>query len=116
MALIVTDKMWRQFVFIAAFLVIKFTVLSGTANLLNVTIESSPKLGYETVCVDESVNLTCLTDQVAIITWYWLDQSKSGHFISTQVTLSDVVYTCKACLNDGQMGEVNITVAANGED
>lgn len=68
-----------------------------------------------TVCVNESVNLTCLTDQkVEIITWYWLDQSKEGSHITVQATLSDVVYTCKASDINGQMGEANITVGANG--
>ena len=94
------------------------TVLYNTAEFtdeLNITIDSSPKLGYGTVCVNESVNLTCLTDQnVEIITWYWLDQSKEGSHITVQATLSDVVYTCKASDNNGQMGETNITVGANG--
>jgi len=83
---------------------------------LNVTIESSPKLGTDVVCVDQSVNLTCVTDQqVKDITWQWLDQSEEGSTISVQATQSEVVYTCKASYNSSQIGEANITVVANGE-
>jgi len=96
---------------------VSFDVTNGSSRKdLNVTIESSPKLGTDVVCVDQSVNLTCVTDQqVKDITWQWLGQSEEGSTISVQATRSEVVYTCKVSYNNSQMGEANIIVVANGE-
>ena len=87
---------------------------------LNVTIVSSPKLGEDTICVNNTVNLTCRTDQqVNEVTWYWQDQSrprsKQGSTITVLATLNEVVYTCEVSNSSKVMGEANVTVVANGE-
>ena len=80
---------------------------------LNVTIESSVN---ETVCDEELVDLTCLTDQRAKdVTWHWLDQSKEGSHITIRATPNKVVYICEATSDKGETGKANITIVANGE-
>ena len=79
---------------------------------------SSPKLGVDTVCVNQSVNLSCHTDQQVkdiTITWHWLSQSKEGTTIIVQATPYEVLYTCNASNDGGQMGETYVTVVADGE-
>ena len=80
---------------------------------------SSPKLGEDTICVNESVKLTCHTDQqVDDVTWYWQNQSKQGSTIAVVATRNEVVYTCKASDSNAVRtltGEANVTVVANGE-
>ena len=87
---------------------------------LNATlyVDSSPKLGKETVCFNESVSLACRTHQQVLlrdVTWHWLNQSKEGNNITVQATLNEVVYTCKTSTKHGLSGQANITVVANGE-
>ena len=80
---------------------------------LNITIESSVN---ETLCVEELVNLTCLTDQqVKDVTWHWSDQSKEGSHITVRATPNKVVYICEATSDNGETGKANITIVANGE-
>ena len=85
----------------------------GFRDDFNVTIESSPN---ETVCVERLVNLTCWTNQpVKEVTWHWSDQSKEGSRITVRATPNEVVYICEATSDNGETGEANITVVANGE-
>ena len=80
---------------------------------MNVTIESSVN---ETVCSEELVNLTCLTDQqVKDVTWHWSDQSKQGSHITIRATPNKVVYICEATSDKGETGKANITIVANGK-
>ena len=80
---------------------------------LNIIIESSVN---ETLCVEELVNLTCLTDQqVKDVTWHWSDQSKEGSHITVRATPNKVVYICEATSDNGETGKANITIVANGE-
>ena len=79
---------------------------------------SSPKLGVDTVCVNQPVNLTCWTDKQVkdiTITWHWLSQSKEGTTIIVQATSYEVLYTCNASNICGQIGEAHVTVVADGE-
>ena len=70
----------------------------------------------DTVCVNQFVNLTCLTEETLNhITWYWLNQSKEGAFITVLATQHEVLYTCRASGNNSQTREENVTVVANGE-
>ena len=68
------------------------------------------------MCVNQSVNLSCFTDQRTNITWFWLNQSKEGSTITVKVTQYAVVFTCKASAENGQVGKANVTVIANGEN
>ena len=99
-------------------IIISFSVAAANdlRGGLNVTIVSSPKLGEDTICVNETVNLTCTTNEQEKynITWYWPDQSKQGATIAVQATRDEVIYTCKASDNNGVAGEANVTVVANG--
>ena len=99
------------------FTVSPFNAAGGFRDSLNVTIVSSPKLGEDTICVNETVNLTCRTDDQVKdgITWYWQNQSKQGTTIAVQATRDEVIYSCKATDNNGVAGEANVTVVANGE-
>lgn len=99
------------------FTVSQFNAADDLRDSLNVTIVSSPKLGEDTICVNETVNLTCLTDDRVKhgITWYWQNQSKQGTTIAVQTTRDEVIYSCKATDNNGTAGEANVTVVANGE-
>ena len=66
--------------------------------------------------VKELINLTCRTDQqVENVTWHWLNQSEEGSHITVRATPNEVVYICEVTSDDGDMGEANITVVANGE-
>ena len=99
------------------FVVSSFNSANDLRDGLNVTIVSSPKLGEDTICVNQSVSLTCRTGQQMRddVTWYWQDQSKQGSTIAVVATRNGVVYTCKASDNNNVMGEANVTVVANGE-
>ena len=90
--------------------------MDAASDDLNVTIVSLPELGVDTVCVNQSVHLSCRTDQQDItITWHWLNQSKEGTTIIAQATPYEVLYTCNASSSSGQMGEARVTVVADGE-
>ena len=68
------------------------------------------------VCVEDLINLTCRTDQqVKDVTWHWSDQSKEGGHITVRATSNEVVYICEVISDDGDTGEANITIVANGE-
>ena len=86
---------------------------------MNVTIISLPKLGMDTVCVNQSIHLSCHTDQLVediIFTWFWLIYTKEGTAVIAQATPNKVLYTCKVFSNNGDLiGEANVTVIANGE-
>ena len=88
-----------------------------TAATVNITITSSPKLGADTVlCLNESVTLTCHTDQsVANIAWLWSNQSEHGETITVMAELTEVMYTCIASDDGKYMGQASITITANGE-
>ena len=78
-----------------------------------VIIESSSN---EAVCGEELVYLTCRTArEVKDVTWYWSDQSKEGNNITIRATPNEVVYTCRATSDNGEIGEANIAIVANGE-
>ena len=70
-----------------------------------------------TLCQNDSVTLTCHSDQSgANITWHWSNQSERGDTITVTAELSQVVYTCIVSDDDGQdIGHASVTVIANGE-
>ena len=94
----------------------EFVVLV-TVTSQSVTITSSIQLGLDTICINESVTLTCHTDeQVKVdITWYWSNQSKQGNSITILATSSNVIYICVASDNNRTIGKANVTVVANGK-
>ena len=49
------------------------------------------------------------------VTWRWSDQSKEGSHIAVRATPNEIVYICEVTSGDGDTGEANITVVANGE-
>ena len=68
------------------------------------------------MCDEELVTLTCRTARkVKDVIWHWLDQSKEGSTITIRATPNEVVYTCKTTSDNGEIGEANITIVANGE-
>ena len=83
----------------------------------SVTITSSLQLGLDTICINESLTLTCHTDeQVKVdITWYWSNQSKQGNSITILATSSQIIYICVASSSNGTIGKANVTVIANGK-
>ena len=105
------------------FVVSSLNSANDLRDVFSITIVSSPKLGEDTICVNESVSLTCRTDQQVggdvHITWYWQtlgkNQSKQGRTIAVLASRDEVVYTCKATDNNKVTGEANVTVVANGE-
>ena len=88
-----------------------------TASSANITITSSPRLGVGTLCQNDSVTLTCHSDQSEVnITWRWSNQSEQGDSITVAAELTQVVYTCIVSDDGGQdIGQANVTVIANGE-
>ena len=98
---------------------IAVVLLSAANDLrgdLNITIVSSPKLGVDTVCVNQAVNLSCFTNEQTNITWLWSNQSEERSTITVTARQYAVVFTCKASEENGQEGEANVTVIANGEN
>ena len=82
----------------------------------NVTITSSPRLDFGTLCQNNSVTLTCHTDQSeANITWHWSNQSEQGDTITVAAELTKVVYTCLVSDDGHDIGQASVTVIANGE-
>ena len=94
----------------------EFVVLV-TVMSQRVTITSSLHLGLDTICINESLTLTCHTDeQVKVdITWYWSNQSKQGNSITILATPSSITYTCVASDTNRTIGKANVTVVANGK-
>ena len=92
-------------------------ILSTGCVHLTVTITSSPKLGVETVCINQDVTLTCHTDQTTdnMITWYWYNQSQHGDNITVVATTTGVVYTCVESNNGEALSNFTVTVVANGK-
>ena len=83
---------------------------------MNITITSSPRLGVGTLCQNDSVTLTCHSDQPgAKITWLWSNQSEQGDIIIVLAELSQVVCTCIVSDDGHFIGQANVTVIANGE-
>ena len=94
----------------------EFVVLV-TVTSQSVTITSSIQLGLDTICINESITLTCHTDeQVKVdIIWYWSDQSKQGNSITTLATPSNTIYICVVSSNNATIGKANVTVIAKGK-
>jgi len=69
------------------------------------------------VCDNQTVTLTCHTDQTTgnMITWYWYNQSRYGDTLKVVATMTGVVYSC-IIFNDGRnIGTASITLKANGK-
>ena len=84
----------------------------------SVTITSSLRPGLGTIiCINETVTLTCHTDEPAKVdfTWYWSNQSKQGNSITVLPTFSNIMYICVAYSN-GTIGKANVTIVANGKN
>lgn len=86
-----------------------------TVTSSSITITSSVQVGVDTVCNNETVTLTCHTDQQDNITWYWSNQSRRGNNITVLATPYKILYTCMASDNNGTSQKANITIIANGE-
>ena len=86
-----------------------------TVSSSSITITTSVQLGIDTLCNNETVTLTCHTDQQDIVTWYWSNQSRHGNNITVLATPYEIIYTCMASDNNGTLQKANITIVANGE-
>ena len=88
-----------------------------TVTSQSVTITSSLQLGLDTICINETVTLTCHTDEPAKvdITWYWSNQSKLRNSITVLPTFNNTIYICLASDSNRTIGKANVTVVANGK-
>ena len=68
------------------------------------------------MCDNQDVTLMCHTDQTTcnMITWYWYNQSQHGDNITVVATMTKVAYTCVVSKNGEALGNLTVTVVANG--
>ena len=82
----------------------------------SVTIASSLQLGLDTVYINETVTLTCHTNEPVKV-WYWSNQSKQGNSITCTILAkpSSIIYICVATYSNGTIGKANVTVVTNSK-